>query len=187
MEIEKLMLEKMFDIPFENSHVQTDSVIEDSLTPERAYRNLGLRFMARWNDLKICSIKRRQAVVKAKQLKQKIEKEPDPLEKELLELELEELTAGWAYEDKLANDCKQELMHLLTRLKQLPCYDREDFENADVKWLEMKQNKTQPTESVLMLMNTGEALARSDKPRFELPGVENEIKALLDNNFGDDK
>lgn len=180
MAIEDFMLEKMFNIPFENSHAQTDSVIEDCLTPQRAYRMLGLRFLARYQDLRRCSIQRRKAQNKVKQLQKKLEETQEELKREEYQLEIEEITVGWDYEDKLANDCKQELMHLLKRLKQLPCYDRKDFEDSDVAWLAMKQDPSRrPSTSVLELMDTGQALKDSDKPAFRLTEADAEIKALL--------
>ena len=180
VDIEREMLKKMYDIPFENSNAQTDSVIDSALTPGRAYRTLGLRFMARWQDIKHCSIKRRMAVNKAKQLERKLEMELDTLKREALELELEELKSGWDYEDKLAHDCKSELMHLLKRLHQLPCYDRESFEKEERGWLEMK-HKSIGYQPLVLAMNEGAFLENTDLPKFQI--AMDEVKALLDDTF----
>lgn len=189
VDIEREMLKHMYDIPFENSHAQTDSVIDGSLTPERAYRNLGLRFLSRWHDLKACSIKRRMAANKVKQLERKLTEAPvDPvatlsdLEMEDIQLQIEEIRSGWDYEDKLAHDCKAELMHIMKRMHQLPCYDRESFEKSEAGWLSMKHNQVQ-YQPVVESMESGKFLESTTLPKFQI--AMEEVKALLDDTFSE--
>lgn len=167
----------MNEIPFENSNVQTDNVINSALTPERAFRQLGIRFMKRWNDLKICSIERRKSEIKVEKMKKELVKITDELDREELQLEIEKIKTNWPYEDKLANDCKAELLHIVKRLQQFPCYDRKMFEEAEIQWLEMKHNNVQ-CQDVISQLESGQLL--NGKKKFEIEDNSiNEIKGFL--------
>lgn len=180
MNIEQIVLKAMNEIPFENSNAQTDSIINSALTPERAYRQLGIRFMKRWNDLKICSIERRKSEIKVKRMEKELAETSDELDKEELQLEIEKIKTSWPYEDKLAGDCKAELLHIVKRLKQLPCYDRKMFEEAEKQWLEMKHNNIQ-FQNVISLMEDGHLLNGRRKFEIETNSI-NEIKGFLNDN-----
>lgn len=166
MDIGSQVLSQFMGIPFENSNVQTDNIINSSLTPERAYRMLGLRFVKRWHDLKICSIERERQQAEVESLLGRAASTSDEFERRDLKLQADKIMATWGYEDKLAQDCKAELLHIIKRLKQLPAYTREDFEKAEPVWLEMKKNG-ETSRDIIRLMESGK-LESSGKPMFQL-------------------
>ncbi len=145
--IESEILELVADIPFENSHVQTRSVIDSALVPQKAFKVIGLRLMKRLQDLKHCGIKREQAMVSVELLRYEIDRLPIKYKASLriidlhtrrIELEIKEIESGFSYEDKLAEDCKAELSYLYASIKKMPKYTREEFEAGEEIWIAKK-------------------------------------------------
>lgn len=123
---------RMWDIPFENSQFQTENfILNASLTPERAYRAAALRLQSKLNSLKEAYFNQRRDAVKLKQLKKRLDAESNELEKELIEIDIEELLSNQPYRDKLINDAIIEANQLYNFIQACPEYTREDFENAE--------------------------------------------------------
>lgn len=143
-EIEKLndaianVEKRALSIPFGNSKYQIDSIVAEAQTPERAYRALLLNFEKRFNDLKGGSINRRKQENKVKQLQRKIELETDELVKEELMLEVEEIITNFDYENKLADDCIQELKYMQSMIEKMPEYSRAEFEAGEKNHFELR-------------------------------------------------
>lgn len=131
---------RALSIPFGNSKYQIDSIVADAQTPERAYRSLLLNFGKRFNDLKSGSINRRKQENKVKQLRKQADTEPDELKREALLLDIEEIVTNFEYENKLANDCIEELKYMQSMIEKMPEYSREDFEAAEIKHFELRQS-----------------------------------------------
>jgi hypothetical protein len=130
------------DIPFGNSKWQMDSLIAAEQTPERAYRHLLINFQKRFNDLKSCSINRRKAENKVKQIQRQIEKETDELILEELSLEIEEITCGWEYENKLAKDCVVELEYMNSMIEKLPRFTKDEFEAGENEHFKLRNKES---------------------------------------------
>lgn len=146
-EIENEIIKDVEDIPFENSFGQTETVVNDQLTPARAYRNLSLRFLSQLNKFKQHIVERRKANIGLRKLNREIEflKEDKDnrfadLEIEEKELEIESLKSGESFNNKLVNDMLAELNHLHSLFNKLPKYNREEFEKEEHIWLKLKMS-----------------------------------------------
>jgi hypothetical protein len=168
-DIEKEILELVREIPFENSRAQERSLIDNSLVPEHAFKNIGLRLTKKLEVLKICGIHREQKENKIKLLNYQLEdlykKYPNEqklrlIHRERIELKIREIRAGFPFEDKLAEDVKAELSYLYTTIKKLPRYTREQFEEGDKLWLAMKLNSVSEGIGELSTKGLAEAIER---------------------------
>ena len=129
-----------YDIPFENSTFQTEAfVISAEITPERAYRAIGLKIISKLD-----------AVRNAKYAFMKTQIDLDEIEFNLKEGKLnqfdtrrelikkEEILSHSYINSKLINDAITELNVLYKHFKVLPKYTREQFENAEKQHFEQK-------------------------------------------------
>jgi hypothetical protein len=122
-----------YDIPFENSAFQTENfVIAGQITPERAYRAIGLRMHKKLVAVQEVLIAREIEKVEEEELLSKIES-PDynKFEKRKFELELKKKNIYKAFDSKLLNDAIKELNVLYKHFKALPKYTREQFEAGE--------------------------------------------------------
>lgn len=122
-----------YDIPFENSAFQTENfVIAGQITPERAYRAIGLRMHKKLIAVQEALIGREKGEVEEEELREKIES-PDynRFEKRKFELDLKKRQIYKPFTDKLLNDAITELNILYKHFKALPKYTREEFEAGE--------------------------------------------------------
>lgn len=122
-----------FDIPFENSDFQTQNfVIAAQITPERAYRQLGLRITNRLNALRTAKYSKMRNQILIEEKTQMIN---DPnvnvFEKRRLQIDLLEMKESEKYTDKLINDAIHECNLLYGLFKKFPKYNREQFEMGE--------------------------------------------------------
>lgn len=134
-------LEKaFFDIPFENSDFQTEAfVIAAQITPERAYRAIGLRMHSKLQALQEAKFARQLEEIDIEELQAKIE---DPstssFDRRRHQIEINKKLSGRAWSDKLINDAIHELNILYGHFKALPKYSREDFERGERRHFEQR-------------------------------------------------
>jgi hypothetical protein len=144
LSLESEMIERFRKIPFGNSKAATDDAqIVSEEMPHRAYRHLGLRFFSRLRDLKMCSLERQSQEIQLQRLQKKLDNDLflDELDKASVEIEMQKITSGWNYENMLAEQCIEELKHLLTRIEQLPKYTQDEFEELDKYWIAHRTSK----------------------------------------------
>ena len=122
-----------YDIPFENSTFQTEAfVIASEITPERAYRAIGLRMMSRINALQDVEFSIRQTRIDLDEIDFKLaDTSLDQFERRRLQLKKEQSESGLRWTQKLCNDAVKELDVLYRHFKAMPKYTREQFENAE--------------------------------------------------------
>lgn len=136
-DILKEIEEAFFDIPFENSQFQTERfVINAQLTPERAYRAIGLRMTNRLRALREAQFARMREDVDIDEMRYKLETEPDPFERRRLHINIEEKLCARAFTDKLINDALAELNVLYHHFQRLPRFTRQQFEAAEASYFE---------------------------------------------------
>ena len=124
--------EAFFDIPFENSQFQTEHfVINAQLTPERAYRAIGLRMHNRLRALREAQFSRMREDVDIDELRYKAKNTANKFDARRYEIDILEKLANRAFTDKLINDALTELNVLYHHFKQLPRFTREQFEAAE--------------------------------------------------------
>lgn len=127
-------LEKAFwDIPFENSDFQTEKfVIAAQITPERAYRAIGLRLLSKLQVVRNAQFAARKRNIKLGELRDKLtDANTTKWDKELAQVEIEEIESGINYSNKLLNDAIRELNVLYAHFEKLPKFTREQFEAAE--------------------------------------------------------
>jgi hypothetical protein len=122
-----------YHIPFENSAFQTENfVIAAQITPERAYRAIGLRMHKKLIAVQEAMIQEQVNDIDEEEIRAKIES-PDynNFEKRKFELDLKMRQINRRYNGKLFNDALQELNVLYKHFKALPKYSREEFEAGE--------------------------------------------------------
>lgn len=143
-DVVKEIEEAFFDIPFENSQFQTEQfVINAQLTPERAYRAIGLRMMNRLRALQEAKFKRMREDIDIEELQDKLASDScrGRFDKRRLELDIAEKLSHRAFTDKLINDAIVELNVLYQHFKRLPRYSRKQFEAAEGEYFVQSLNR----------------------------------------------
>jgi hypothetical protein len=132
-DVVKEIQDAFYDIPFENSAFQTENfVIAGQITPERAYRAIGLRMNKKLIAVQEAIIGRELEKVEEEELQAKIDSpDYDNFEKRKFELDLKKRQIYKPFNDKLFNDALKELNVLYKHFKALPKYTREEFEAGE--------------------------------------------------------
>jgi hypothetical protein len=122
-----------WNIPFENSAFQTENfVLAAQITPERAYRAIGLRMHKKLIVVQEAIIGQEKAKIELEQLQEKLASpDYDKYEKRLMELEQQKRDINKRFNEKLLNDAIVELNVLYKHFKALPKYTREEFEAGE--------------------------------------------------------
>jgi hypothetical protein len=132
-----------FDIPFENSRFQTESfVIGGQITPERAYRAIGLRMHAKLRALNEAKFGRMKEQVDIDEIDYKLQNESlTPFDRRREEIKKQEILSRRTWTDKLINDAISELNVLYKHFKSLPKFTREQFEAGERLHFEQRLNR----------------------------------------------
>lgn len=135
--------EAFFDIPFENSAFQTEAfVIASQITPERAYRAIGLRMHAKLRALNEAKFGRMRQQIDLDEINYKLENENlSPFDRRREELKKVELLSHNNWTNKLINDAISELNILYKHFRKLPKYTREQFEQGEKIHFEQRLNR----------------------------------------------
>ena len=132
-----------FDIPFENSQFQTENfVISSQITPERAYRAIGLRMHAKLRALNEARFGRMKEEIDLDEIDAKLQ---DPtlnqFDRRREEIKREEILSRRKWTDKLINDAIAELNVLYKHFKALPKYTRQQFEEGEALHFTQRLNR----------------------------------------------
>ena len=129
----KEVQDAFYDIPFDNSAFQTENfVIAAQITPERAYRAIGLRMIKKLIAVQEAILAKEQGQIDADELSEKIESSDyNKFEKRRFELNLKKRSIYLEFNDKLLKDSIEELNLLYKHFKALPRYTREQFEAGE--------------------------------------------------------
>jgi hypothetical protein len=138
-EILKKVIDLVEEIPFGNSDFQNRLVIVDNeLSPHRAYRHAALRVIDRLKALNECYYNLRIQEIEIKKLERKLEAEKDPLEKELIQIEIERKKSEIPYIRKLVKDAIREISVLYPVLEKIGKMTREEFESCEKSYFKKK-------------------------------------------------
>ncbi len=122
-------IDTIAEVPFGNSDYQNrQAIVNDELTPMRAYRHAALRITNRLNALMESYYHLRRTDVEIKQLERKLVEEKDDLAKELIAIDIEQKRSMRPYTQKLVNDAIREIESLYPVIEKLGKVKREDFE-----------------------------------------------------------
>lgn len=167
-----------YHIPFENSAFQTENfVIAAQITPERAYRAIGLRMHKKLTTVQEYTLNREIIQIEEEELLAKINS-PDynEFEKRKFQVDLKKKQLGTAFGDKLFNDALQELNILYKHFKALPKYTREQFEAGEKRhFLESLNRQT------LGLSGAKESLINMFDDIAAIEKFETEFKQIANN------
>lgn len=122
-----------FDIPFDNSNFQTEAfVIGGQITPERAYRAIGLRMYSKLRALNEAKYSKMNTDIDLDEIEYKLANENlSTFDRRRQELKKEQILSELSWHNKLINDAITELNILYGHFKRLPKYTREQFESAE--------------------------------------------------------
>ncbi|MBN2040746.1 MAG: hypothetical protein JW864_11935 [Spirochaetes bacterium] len=129
--------EKMKQVPFGNSLFQIQNFIANQDTPERSYRHVLLQLDAKSKAMKECSFRRRRKEIEIKETEEKL-KTAEGYTKERLEIDLEEAQYQMDAEIKLIEDAVIEIAAYEKILEKLGDFTREEFEQAERGYWEVR-------------------------------------------------
>lgn len=160
LEIIKEIEDAYMDIPFENSAFQTEHfVIGAQITPERAYRTIGLTLHKKLLVVQEYVYNSRIEEIKEMKLRSEIEAmDKDDPEREIKEIELAKRNMHKPFQKKLFNDAIHELNILYHHFKALPKYTREEFEAGEKRYYLESLNRqrlelTGPKEALINMLD----------------------------------
>jgi hypothetical protein len=134
----KQLSDEFFDIPFENSQFQTENfVINASITPERAYRTIGLQLFSKLNILQENFFKEIENEIKISELTEKMESpEYSSWDKMRFNIEIQKINISRPLMEKLKNDAIKQVNFLYHALNKFPKFTGIQFENAERNYYE---------------------------------------------------
>lgn len=164
-----------YDIPFENSAFQTESfVIASQITPERAYRAIGLRMHSKLSALREAQFGRMKEQVDLDEIDYKLSNpELDQFSRRREEIKKLEILSRRTWTDKLINDAVAELNILYKHFKTLPKYTREQFEQAEKIHFTQKLQR-----QVVGIEGAKEALINMNEDTLAIQKYEEEVLKL---------
>lgn len=164
-----------YDIPFENSKFQTEAfVIASQITPERAYRSIGLRMMSKLRALNEAKFAKMRQEVDLDEIDYKLQDPTlDKFERRRQEIKKQEILSGNYWSDKLINDAIQELNILYGHFKNLPKFTRVQFEQAEKLHFEQRLNR-----QVQGIQGANESLVNMSADLVALQQYEEQVKEL---------
>lgn len=175
-----------FDIPFENSNFQNEAfVLAGQITPERAYRALGLRMHSKLQALRQNLFAERKRDIQLGELREKLES-PDVSKWDKLraQVEIEEIESSISFTEKLKNDAVVELESLYKHFKALPRYTREQFEAAEhnhfhERLMRQASGVNGATESLINMQEDIQALAQYEQKVLAVNKCDSQTLELL--------
>jgi hypothetical protein len=164
-----------FPIPFGNTEFQREAfVVAAQITPQRAYRSIGLQLHAILIGLKAKQHELAKRQIDIDEIKEKLEDSTlNKFERRRLELKLTELTANDNWEKKLLNDTLQELEFYYNKFSSFPRYTREQFEAGERLYFEQSLQR-----QMLGLTGAKESLMNMIDDVKTIENFENAVKAL---------
>lgn len=167
--------EAFFDIPFENSRFQTEAfVIGGQITPERAYRAIGLRMHAKLRALNEAKFGRMKEQVDLDEIDHKLNSgELNQFDRRREEIKKQQILSQRNWTDKLINDALSELNVLYKHFKALPKYTRDQFEQGEKLHYEQRLNR-----QVLGLEGAKESLINMNEDIRAIKNYEEQVLQL---------
>ena len=178
----KQILDEIFDayqeIPFDNSSFQIENfVIGSQITPQRAYRTIGLTLINKLTALQNYEIEKRRNQIKIEELNDKINNPKfNKFQKQNFELDLLKIKINSRMSEKLIKDAMIDLTILYNHFKKLPKYTREQFEIAEKEYYTEKLQREMSN-----ISGAKEALINMNRDIQSIQNYENNYMDLLEN------
>jgi hypothetical protein len=170
-----LIEESFFDIPFDNSDFQTEAfVIGAQITPERAYRAIGLQIHSKLEAVKENLYQRELCEIEIEELSNVLySSNSTKYEKLRASAKIKHLKSSQNWQNKLLNDALHEINLLLKHFHALPKFTRDQFEAAERLHFEQRL-----TRQLAGIQGAAESIVNMNN---DIPGIlkyEQELKAL---------
>jgi len=179
----KELEDAFYDIPFGNSAFQSRHfVFASNITPERAYRSLGLEIMSNIKALRENIIGLEISDIKYEKAVHELENEKDPFERKIKELNLKMYDHNKYDLKKQINDRLVELNVLYAEFKKLPKFTREQFENGEKRYYLENLNR-----QVNKITGASQALHNLAEDYTALTNFGNEFKKLEKDSVNSDE
>lgn len=179
MDVIKEIEDAFYEIPFEHSDFQIENfIIGAQITPERAYRTIGLTLHKKLIVVQEHMYNARIDEIEENKLRAEIDAmDKDDPEREIKEIRLLKKNIHKPMMKKLLNDSIRELNLLYHHFKALPKYTRAEFEAGERGYYLESLNRQR-----LELTGAKEALINMLDDRTRLKQYEEEFK-LIANNY----
>lgn len=166
-----------YDIPFENSKFQTESfVIAAQITPERAYRSIGLRMHSKLQALNEAKYAREMEEIELEEIEDRISNgslSSFDIRREVIKKN--KILAGRNWTNKLISDAISELNLLYKHFKNLPKFTRDEFESAERLHFEQKLNR-----AAIGIDGAKESLINMNEDTLALTQYQEQVSLLED-------
>lgn len=170
-------MNKKIDIPFGMSEFQIKNFILSKESPHRVVRSCMIQIRQKQIALSECEIRQKRRDVDRREKEKELETATG-FAKERLEIDLEEIKNGAAYEEKMIVDCIEELKVYETILNALPKYNRQEFESAELEYWtkrfiedakrELISCGTVKTDTIKSLENVGITVGKNSESKLTL-------------------
>ena len=179
-----------YDIPFENSQFQTEAfVIAAQITPERAYRSIGLRMHAKLRALSEAKFGLLKEQVDLDEIDYKLTHgNLNEFDRRREMIKREEIESRRNWTNKLINDAIAELNVLYKHFKSLPKFTREQFEAGERVHFEQRLNRAAlglegARESILNMRDDLPAITNYESQVAQLENLSSEHLLSLTNSM----
>lgn len=179
-----------YDIPFENSQFQTEAfVIAAQITPERAYRAIGLRMHAKLRALDEARFGMMKEQVDLDEIDHKLaHSDLNEFDRRRELIKREEILSRRSWTNKLINDAIAELNVLYKHFKNLPKFTREQFEAGERVHFEQRLNRAAlglegARESLLNIRDDLPAIAKYEQDVARLENLSDTQLLMLVNSM----
>lgn len=165
-----------WDIPFGNTDFQCENfVIAAAVTPERAYRTIGLQIHGLLTNLQQVKNDRRLAEIEIAELEERIAS-PDvsKFDKMRAQVKLETMRENSRWSQKLVMDAIRQLNVYYKHFKAFPRYSRAQFENGEARYFEQTQRRqvlgiTGAKESIINMVDDMKTIENFERAWAALP------------------
>jgi len=165
-----------FDIPFGNTRFQQEVfVVAAAITPQRAYRIIGLQLHGALNTLRTRHQELQLQKVEIEELQEQLnDSELNKYERKKLEIKIQGLIDGEVWERKLLNDTIKEAEFYYTKFKSFPKYTREEFEAGERLYFEQSLSRqllgvTGAKEAVMNMLDDTKTIANFEDAIKQIP------------------
>lgn len=180
-EIKDLIDKAIADGPtFGQSQFQTEAfVVGKHECQGRAYRQVLMELSDKFRALQKAKIKRNRFEAEIALIKEKMDKEPHRLERQILQCDIDEKLVDLEYENKLIKDAISACNHLYSLFEKLPHYNFDQFE-AEERLYWQKRIASEAQISVLSNGSIEQGLAQALKQLgFDPIQAQPELKASI--------
>lgn len=165
-----------WEIPFGNTDFQCENfVIAAAITPERAFRTIGLQLHNLLTTLRQVKHDQKLLDIEIEELQEKIsDSNTNKFERKRAQAKLDLITDSRTWNQKLVLDTIRQLEVYYKHYRAFPKYTRDQFEKAEQTYFEQSQRRlllgiTGAKESIMNMVDDKQTIEKFEKMYAELP------------------